>query len=187
MKKEHPRRRAIFLDRDGVINRTPIHRYVDSWEAFGFLPGVLKALRRLRRAQEIVVVVSNQSGVGRGILSSSRLRDITQKMCRKIQASGGKIHAVYYCTHPPENGCSCRKPRPGMLIKAAKRFSIDLTRSLVIGDQETDILLGRHAGCQTILVLTGRYTLRKVKNFSVTPDRIFKNLESAVSWVLQKK
>ena len=174
------------MDRDGVINRPPIHRYITTWKEFRFIPGVLKALRTLASHGWTVVVVSNQSGVGRGHLKRSQLGRITRRMKQAVRQSGGKIQSVYYCIHRSEAGCACRKPKIGMLKKAAKKSSLDLTRSFVIGDQETDILMGRSAGCQTILVLSGKHRRIDVKGWSVRPGRIAKDLGEATRWILDR-
>lgn len=178
---------AVFLDRDGVINVAPEGRYVTSWKEFQFLPGVLSALHRLKRARKTVLIVSNQAGVGRGILPKKELDQITLKMLRAIRAAGGTVQRVYYCMHRPEAGCACRKPKIGMLRKAAQEHQLDLTRSFIVGDHEKEIQMGHHAGCRTVLVLsgtTGRAGARKMKN---PPERIARNLNDAVRWILQQK
>ena len=178
---------AVFLDRDGVVNACPTHRYITSWKEFRFLPGVLKALRTLALHGERVLIVSNQSGVGRGLLQDSQLRLITRRMAAAIRRAGGKVQSVLYCVHRAEEGCGCRKPRIGMLLRAARRCTIDLKKSFVVGDQETDILMGRSAGCRTILVLSGKHTRRSAKELTVLPDRISGNLEEAVHWILKQE
>ena len=107
-------------------------------------------------------------------------------MVQAIRRGGGKIRSVYYCIHRSEDGCTCRKPRIGMLKRASRRFSIDLKKSFVVGDQETDILMGRAAGCRTILVLSGKYARRSVKNLAIRPDRTTKDLDGAVRWILKQ-
>lgn len=178
---------AIFLDRDGVINTPPAGRYISGWGQFRFLPDALKTLRRFKKAGDRVIVVSNQSGVGRGIMTKRQLTEITRKMLAAIRTSGGHLDAVYYCTHPPEKGCRCRKPHPGMLKKAARRFPIDLEKSFFIGDSETDILTGRSVGCRTILVLTGRHTQKTAKHLAIPPDRISANLTQAMRWIARER
>lgn len=177
---------AIFLDRDGVINARPKGRYITRAEQFTFLPGVLSALRLLKRSGAQAFVVSNQSGVGRRVMSRRALDGITQKMLRGIERSGGKIRAVYYCTHAPRQGCACRKPRPGLLLKAARRHRLDLARSSVIGDDAVDVAMGRAAGCRTVLVLSGKLTRQAARKQGVAPNRIARNLSEAVRWILQE-
>lgn len=179
-------RSAVFLDRDGVVNACPIHRYVTAWKEFRFLPGVLKALQALASHRVPVFIVSNQSGVGRGLLKKSQLQLVTRQMLKTIRRAGGKIQSVCYCIHRSEEGCECRKPRIGMLRKAARRHCVNLKKSFVVGDQETDILMGRSAGCRTVLVLSGKHTRQSAKKLPVLPDRISRNLAEAVHWILEQ-
>ncbi len=178
---------AIFLDRDGVINLPPAGRYISNWDQFRFLPDVLKTLHRLKKRGDRIIVISNQSGVGRGIMTKRQLTEVTRKMVTAIRKSGGHLDAVYYCTHHPEKSCRCRKPHPSMLQQAARRFAIDLKKSFFIGDSETDILTGRSVGCRTILVLTGRHTKETAKHLATQPDRISRNLTQAVRWIAQER
>ncbi|MBI3616121.1 MAG: HAD family hydrolase [Candidatus Omnitrophica bacterium] len=181
------KRGAVFLDRDGVINVCPTRRYITRWKEFRFLPGVLKGLRILALHGRTVIVVSNQAGVGRGYFRRSELELITRRMLERIRRTGGKIRAVYYCTHRFDAGCPCRKPKIQLLKKAAGKFSIDLTRSFVVGDHETDILMGRSAGCRTIHVLSGRQSRKDVRQWAVHPDRIAKDLAEAIRWILKQR
>lgn len=175
---------AIFLDRDGVINACPKRsRYLTRWSQFRFLPGALQAIRTLTLRGETIFIISNQAGVGRGLFSRRNLREITRRMLQVIRETGGSVQGVYYCTHRPEAGCRCRKPGIGLLEKAARRFQVDLKRSTVVGDHEKDIRMGRLAGCKTILLLSGESSRRSLKRFSVSPDRVCKDLREAVKGV----
>ncbi len=187
MPNNRKNRGAVFLDRDGVINASPATRFVTHWSQFRFLPGTVEAIRMLNSNSRKVIVISNQSGVGRGVMTRAQLKQITRKMLRTVRAAGGQIHAVYYCTHHPEVSCLCRKPRTRMLQMAASRFSIDLKKSFMVGDAETDILTGHSAGCRTILVLTGRHSRATAKKLRIAPDRIVKNLPEAARWILRGK
>lgn len=180
--------RAVFLDRDGVLNTPPAaeKRYITHWQEFRFLPGSLAALRKLHRAGCRVVVVSNQAGVGRRLFTSAALRLITRRMLQKIRSSGGKVSAVYYCTHTPQRRCACRKPRPGLLLRAARRFSIDPRRSFLIGDNATDIRMGRTAGCRTVLVLSGVTSRRQARSIRPAPHHTARDLSAAVRWMLRQ-
>ena len=179
-------RGAIFLDRDGVLNFPPIRkRYITSWEEFRFLPGVFAALRKLKSTGRKILVVSNQAGVARGLFSKSQLNGITERMLREIGAHGGRIHAVYYCTHVPERRCVCRKPKPGMALRAARRFSLNLRDSVLVGDNGTDIEMGRAAGCKTVLVLSGVTKKKEVRRLHPAPDHIAKDLAGAIAWILR--
>lgn len=146
---------AVFLDRDGVIieNRSD---YVKSWEEVRFLPGALEALRRLNRTEYALVLVTNQSAVGRGIISLGRAMEINRRVIAEIEAQGGRIDASYVCPHRPDEGCNCRKPAPGMLLRAAKELELDLAHSYAIGDAVSDIEAAQAIGARGILVLTGR-------------------------------
>jgi len=142
---------AVFLDRDGVINRRrPDHD--KNWDEFEFLPGVLRALAELRAMNAPVVVITNQGAVGRGLISADQLRDIHCRMLRAIEAAGGHVSAIYTCPHAPADGCACRKPKPALFHQASRDLGIDLPRSVMIGDSPTDVEAGRAAGCRPILV-----------------------------------
>ncbi len=120
-------------------------------------------------------------------MSQARLKSITEKMLKVIRRRGGRIDAVYYCTHSPKNRCPCRKPGTALLQKAARRFSIDLRQSYVVGDDAIDIRMGRSSGCQTILVLSGRHSRASSKPLGIRPDRVAQDLAQAVEWILQHK
>lgn len=181
--------KVIFLDRDGVINKNPKeHNYIKSWDEFVFLPGARKAIKRLNNHSYSVIVVSNQAGINKGLISQDRVEEIHRLMAEEIKNSGGEIRAVYYCPHREDENCDCRKPHPGLLLKAARDFSLDLKRSYLIGDAIEDISAGERAGCQTILVLTGRGKkhLHNRKEWESKPDFIAKDIEEAVDWILQR-
>jgi D-glycero-D-manno-heptose 1,7-bisphosphate phosphatase len=149
-------RRAVFLDRDGVLNENLDGTYVHAWEQFRFLDGAVESVEALHRAGYAVVVVTNQAGVGRGYMSEAALLEIHTRMAAAIEAGGGRLEAVLYCPHHPDDGCACRKPRPGLFFRAAEQFGIDLARSAFVGDNVTDLQAGLAAGCSPILVLTGQ-------------------------------
>lgn len=142
---------AVLLDRDGVINvRRPDH--VKSWAAFRFAPGSLCALGRLATMGERVVVITNQSAVGRGLLTAAGLASIHVLMTHVVARAGGRIDRVYACPHRPDSGCGCRKPAIGLLLLAAAELDIDLRRSVLVGDSATDVQAALAAGCQPIFV-----------------------------------
>jgi D-glycero-D-manno-heptose 1,7-bisphosphate phosphatase len=144
---------AILLDRDGVLNRKPPRaQYVCSWDDWVWLPGVLDGLRLLRQLGYRVIVVSNQAGIARGMLTPAKLDEIHQRMCAEAAAAGGQIDAVYYCPHGWDDGCECRKPRPGLLFQAQRDLSLDLTRTLFVGDDQRDRQAADGAGCPFALV-----------------------------------
>lgn len=146
-------KKAVFIDRDGVINRKmPEGDYVKSWEEFEFLPGIIEALRRLAEAGYAIFVVTNQRGISRGLMTEANLRDIHSRMEEELQRHGIILAGIYYCPHGYEDDCDCRKPKPGLLLRAAAEHGVDLSASVFIGDSEKDIEAGVAAGCRTILI-----------------------------------
>jgi D-glycero-D-manno-heptose 1,7-bisphosphate phosphatase len=145
---------AIFLDRDGVIveNRA---EYIKSIDEAHILPGALAALAQAARLDCRIVVVTNQSVVGRGLLSEEGLLAINAYIDAAIVAAGGRIDGWYFCPHLPEDDCDCRKPKPGMLLSAAADWNIDLPTSVMVGDALSDVHAGHASGTQAILVRTG--------------------------------
>jgi D-glycero-D-manno-heptose 1,7-bisphosphate phosphatase len=178
-------RPAIFLDRDGVINRNRSD-HVKSWSEFEFLPGTLEALRRLTQLGWPVVVISNQAVVGHGLVSRQTVEEINAHMVAVVQSVGGRIDQVLYCPHRPEEGCDCRKPRPGLLLRAADRLGLDLSRSFFVGDAESDVRAAQAVGCRPVLVKTGRgvghMTLLRQNN--VMGYYLADDLTDAVNWIL---
>jgi D-glycero-D-manno-heptose 1,7-bisphosphate phosphatase len=147
-------KRAVFLDRDGVINRKAVEgEYVTRWEDFHFLPRVAEAISLLDRAGWSVIVISNQRCVAQGLLTIAELEAIHQKMVEELARAGAKLDGIYYCPHDKESACSCRKPSPGMLLIAAQEHQIDLTSSCIIGDSASDIGAGKRAGCGTVRII----------------------------------
>jgi D-glycero-D-manno-heptose 1,7-bisphosphate phosphatase len=147
--------RAVFVDRDGVIchNRDD---HVKNWKEFVFLPGAVTAMVRLARLDWPIVVITNQAVINRGMVSVETVEEINARMVRVVEAAGGRIDQVMYCPHRPDEHCDCRKPHPGMLLKAAQKLGVDLAQSYLIGDAETDMQAARAVGCRRYLVLTGR-------------------------------
>jgi D-glycero-D-manno-heptose 1,7-bisphosphate phosphatase len=146
--------KAVLLDRDGVINRNRLD-YVTRPEEFRFLPGAIEALASLAASPFRVVVVTNQSAVGRGRMNAEMLAGIHDRMLERVHAAGGRIDGIYACPHRPEDRCPCRKPAPGLLQQAAQDLSLDLEASFLIGDAVSDVYAAGAVGCQPILVLTG--------------------------------
>lgn len=180
------RGRAIFLDRDGVINveRNYVHRIED----FEYLPGALPGLRLLAAQGFQLVVVTNQSGIGRGLYSEAQFEKLNTYMMASLLSEGISISAIYFCPHHPTEGigkyrseCECRKPKPGMLLRAAKEIGIDLRSSVLIGDKRSDIAAGHSAGVGTcVLVRTGHAVSQTDIDFShvCLPD-----LPAAAEWL----
>ena len=145
---------AVFLDRDGVINENRAD-YVKSVAEVEFIPGALESLARLARRPWPIVLVTNQSAVGRGLLTLETLEAIHAHMLHHIRAAGGRLDGIYFCPHHPEFQCVCRKPAPGMLLQAAAELNIDLRASVLIGDNAPDVGVARAVGAKPVLVLTG--------------------------------
>jgi D-glycero-D-manno-heptose 1,7-bisphosphate phosphatase len=153
------RRPGIFFDRDGVINERIRGGYVTHWNDFHFIDGIVPVLRRLSRLRLPIIVVSNQSGVDRGLLSLRSLREITSRFVDLLARHAACIDAAYYCPHTDEQSCSCRKPKPGLLLRAARDYRIDLGRSIMIGDEPRDMEAAAAAGCGGILLDHGNEDL----------------------------
>jgi len=147
--------RLVILDRDGVINRES-DDFIKSPAEWIPLPGSLEAITRLTKSGYTVVVASNQSGVGRGLFSLEMLGKINAHMNAAVEKAGGKIDAVFVCPHKPEDGCDCRKPKPGLFTQIAARYGVSLKDVPAIGDAARDIEAARAAGARPILVRTGR-------------------------------
>ncbi len=161
MRYNHIMKAAIFLDRDGVIieNRK---NYVRSWEDVTFIPDALAALQSGYNQPYQFILVTNQSAIGRGLISVEQANWINQKVKAVIEESGGRLDGIYMCPHTPQDACGCRKPQPGLLFQAAEQQQIDLPRSYMIGDALTDLGAGRAAQVrEAILVRTGRGTLQE--------------------------
>ena len=147
---------AIFLDRDGVImeNRP---NYVRSWDDVKLYPQALQALAQIRHILYKIIVITNQSAVGRGIITLEEAQAINDRLVVEVRKRNGRIDAVYMCPHAPSDNCQCRKPKPGLLLQAAADHNIDLSRSFMIGDALTDLAAGVAANIShTILLRTGR-------------------------------
>jgi D-glycero-D-manno-heptose 1,7-bisphosphate phosphatase len=149
----HP---ALFLDRDGVI----VENYADyvlKEDDLFFLPGARSALAAVSVLPIKIIVVTNQSPVNRGLVTHEKMDEIHARMVAEIEVRGGRIDGIYYCPHRPDEGCTCRKPEPGLLIQAARAHQIGLEQSIMIGDALSDLQAGQRAGVpQTILLETGR-------------------------------
>lgn len=144
---------AVILDRDGVLNRKPPRaEYVRNWDEFAWLPGAREALALLTRAGYRIVVVTNQPGIARGALTVDALEEIHRRMCAEAAAEGGRIDRIYACLHDWDEGCDCRKPRPGMLFRAQRELDLDLTATWMFGDDERDMEAARAAHCPARLV-----------------------------------
>ncbi|MCP3954756.1 MAG: D-glycero-beta-D-manno-heptose 1,7-bisphosphate 7-phosphatase [Desulfobacterales bacterium] len=176
----------IFLDRDGVINRDS-DAYVKNWAEFEFLPGSLTALEKLTLAGYRIIIITNQSIIGRKWVPLETLEDIFTRLRTEVEKNGGRIHDIFFCPHTPEDGCSCRKPAAGLIEKAARAYGINVSATTLVGDSAKDILCARKAGCkQAVLVKTGNYPAAQkiLQKENTAPDAVFADLLEAVDWVL---
>ena len=179
---------AIFLDRDGVlIENCP--NYVRSWDDVEIFPAAVEILSEMASLPYLIVLVTNQSVVGRGYISLDAAQNINQRLIKKLSEMGCRIDGAFICPHAPEDHCSCRKPQPGLLLQAAQTLCIDLSRSIMIGDAWTDMQAGQAAGvAQLGLVLTGRgdQQLALNKPSELTSVAVYKDLTAAlqdlISW-----
>lgn len=175
---------AVLLDRDGVINRERAD-YVKSWEEFEVLPGVLTALRRLSFLGVPILVITNQSAIGRGLVSLEMVKEIHSRLQELVNVMGGRIDGFYICPHHPADGCGCRKPKAGLLLQAAAEFNFELSASIFVGDSITDYQAALAVGCPSLLVASGRQAAQ-LESMSVSNSALIlvPDLAAAVSVLL---
>lgn len=192
--------KAVFLDRDGVINKLIYHHdhgIIDSpftVEQFSLINGVGQAIKRLRGHHYRVILVSNQPGIAKGFFSRNIFQSIRKRMNDLLTISGTKLDGEYYCLHHPEAEiselrtiCACRKPEPGLLLRAAREMNIDLSPSWMVGDGITDIQAGKRAGCRTVLIGRMKCELCELMNkYDAVPDFIAPSLTEAAEYILAK-
>jgi len=178
--------KMVFLDRDGVINKNPAHGdYIKRPSEFKFLPNARKAVKMLNNAGFDIAVISNQSGIGKGLFSKNELKKIDEKMLKGIKASKGEIKGTYYCIHHPDANCECRKPKTGLIKKAVGKNKIDFRNSFFIGDTERDVVAGGRSGLKTITVLSGYNKNKDIKRWKKQPDYIAKDLYDAAKRIVK--
>jgi len=180
--------KAVFLDRDGTIIEDS--GYISTPEQIHFIPGSIAAIKKLNQAGYKVIVITNQSGVARGIFSEDMLQTIDKIVHRQILNGGAHVDGFYYCPHHPEHGvypykqkCDCRKPEIGLIKKAVKDHQLELAGSFLVGDHSCDIGAGKKAGVKTIFVLTGHGAKEKEK-LAEKPDHTAADLAAAVKYIL---
>ncbi len=188
------KKKAVFLDRDGNINRDV--GYPGSYDLIQIYPFSYEAVRKINRAGMLAVVVTNQSGIGRGLIEERGLQSMHAKMRRDFIRRNARLDAIYYCPHYIKSkipryrlDCSCRKPKPGMGLKAASELDIDLSGSYMIGDKVEDMEFGWNIQATPVLVLTG-YGEKSRKHFESAPVRppyTAQNLLDAVNWIMEKE
>ena len=195
--KDRPRQ-AVFLDRDGVINALVYRPKEGIWDSpysvdeLRLLPGVAEAVRRINAMGLLAIVVSNQPGVAKGKCDQATLDQITSHMRRELVQQGAKLDGIYYCLHHPQavvpdlrRECRCRKPRPGLILQAAREHSIDLFGSYMIGDTLNDVQAGQGAGCETILICQHPQESGQLADLSM-PHWTAKSLLEAVTDIVAK-
>ena len=179
-------RPAVFLDRDGTISEDV--GYLNDVSQFRMFPFAAGAIRRLNDANLPVIVVTNQSGVGRGFFAESMVQTVHREMVQQLAAAGAHLTAIYYCPHTSEDECECRKPKPGMIRQAASEHGVDLARSFVVGDRYGDVELAQANGGQGVLVRTG-YGDEDLRvngaGWIRQPDFVADDLTDAVAWILK--
>lgn len=186
-------RPAVFLDRDGTLLEEA--GYLDRLERLAFFPYAIDAVRLLNRAGYAVVIITNQSGVGRGMYPESFVGETHEVMAARLREGGAVADGYYYCPHHHESAieayrqqCDCRKPAPGMLIKAARDLDLDLSRSVAVGDKWTDVQAGIAAGGRGVLVRTGYGRATEANPIAgVQPAAVADNVMGAVAWLLRDR
>ncbi|MFT3734846.1 MAG: D-glycero-beta-D-manno-heptose 1,7-bisphosphate 7-phosphatase [Rhodocyclaceae bacterium] len=178
--------KLIILDRDGVINEDSA-QFIKSPEEWRPIPGSLEAIARLDQAGYRIVVATNQSGVGRGLFDMDTLNAINDKMVRAVAQAGGRIDAIFFCPHPADSTCDCRKPKPGMFLQIAERFGVELNGMPTVGDSLRDLQAGTTTGCTPYLVLTGKGTKTAVDPELPAGTKVFPDLARVVDHLLARK
>jgi D-glycero-D-manno-heptose 1,7-bisphosphate phosphatase len=188
-------RPAVFIDRDGCL--TDEVGYVNHVSRIRLLPRTGEAVRRLNQAGVPAVMVTNQAGIARGYFSEDVLHAVNAEMVRQLAAQGARLDGLYVCTHHPHEGqppyravCDCRKPRPGLLQRAARELALDLAASVMVGDRISDVAVGQAVGAAGVLVLTGygRGEWEHQRHeWTVKPDHVAEDLLDAVAWVLAER
>jgi D-glycero-D-manno-heptose 1,7-bisphosphate phosphatase len=179
-------RNVVYLDRDGTINHDS-PEYIKSRSEFKFIPGSIEAIRLLTLGGFTSIVITNQSALGRKFISRGELDDIHALMKNAILSGGGKITDIFFCPHLPDDGCECRKPAPGLLLQAQRKYNIDLAKSIMVGDSAKDIECARNAGCgKAVLVKSGKDDDAEhiLKTKQIVVDYAAKNLYEAAKWIL---
>ena len=178
--------KLVILDRDGVINHDS-DEYIKSPEEWVPIPGSLEAIARLHREGYKVVVVTNQSGVGRGLFDMNMLGHIHSKMLEAVRAKGGEIDAIFFCPHRPEDNCRCRKPQPGLYQEVTERLKVNLSGVYSVGDSERDIIVARLVSARPVLVRSGKgkRTLKRSKALADVP--VFEDLAAFTDNLLSGK
>jgi D-glycero-D-manno-heptose 1,7-bisphosphate phosphatase len=180
-------KKVVFLDRDGTINRDSAD-YIKNWSEFKFLPRSIEAMRDLTAAGFTIIVITNQSAIPRKLISPTELELIHTKLRAAVRSGGGNISDIFFCPHMPEDGCDCRKPRPGLIIQAQKKYQIELAASVMVGDSARDIECARNAGCgHSVLVKTGNFqgAASHLTAANLAADYLAADLYEAAEWIMR--
>ncbi len=175
-----PEAKAVFLDRDGTLNINQ-PQYLHKISQFKFAPGAISALEKLSKTDYKIIILTNQSGIGRGYFKEKDLKKLHQWLVRKLKKHNIRIDKIYHCPHRPSDRCSCRKPEPGMILQAVKDFNLSLNQSWLVGDDEKDVILGRGVNAKTIKI--GE---KLPKTLKLEPNYYAKNLLGAVRIILKR-
>jgi len=183
---------AVFIDRDGTISEEV--GYVNHISRFRVLPNTARAIKLFNDSGIFTVVATNQAGVARGYFEESMIGAVHEKLKSELSLAGARLDAIYYCPHHPSVGkppyksaCDCRKPKPGMILRARDEHEIDLSRSYMVGDKISDVEFGKNLGLKSVMVLTGygigEYEHQR-QDWKVTPDYLAKDLLDAAEWIV---
>lgn len=176
-----PLKRAVFIDRDGTINDNGAEGYIHKKNDFKFLPKVVTALKKLSKTDYKIIIITNQSGIGRGFYTEADMTALHRHMMRELKKFGVRVDAIYHCPHSPDAPCRCRKPAPGMVYDAVKDFDVSLNDSWMIGDSDKDVLVGREVNMKTIKI--GE---RMSAEHKVEPHYYVADLSEAINVILNK-
>lgn len=170
-------KRAVFLDRDGVINEVLTNRvkFVNKPHELYLLPGVPQAIKKLNAFFDFIFVVTNQGGVGLGYMKEAQLQKIHDHMIAELEKEGATIHEVAYCPHKPKAGCDCRKPNSKLITDLGEKYNIDLSHSYMVGDTDTDIIAGKKAGTKSVFL----------GKSDPIADAVFPDLVTAADWIIE--
>ena len=188
MDVEQTFQRVVFLDRDGVINQDSAD-YIKSWSEFEFLAGSLEAINLLKLNRFVTIVITNQSVINRNMVTREGLEYIHNMMKAAVRDQGGEITDIFFCPHIPEDQCDCRKPQPGLIYQARRKYGIDIENTVMVGDSVKDIECARNAGCRhAVLVQTGNgpAAQKALKAKNILPDYVARDLLEAVEWIISK-
>ena len=179
-------KKVVFLDRDGVINFDSPN-YIKSRCEFKFIPGSIEAISELTLNGFTSFVITNQSALARGLISFEELEEIHNMMKKRVASEGGKLTEIFFCPHMPNDGCDCRKPQPGMIFQAQRKYDIDLADAVMVGDSAKDIVCAYNAGCdRAVQVKTGKEgeIERLLDARQIRPDHVAANLLEAAKWIM---